>query len=87
MSNNNTYQHVSNESIYVEFDPTGSNFPDTITNVQAALAAISPSGVNGVPEATTTTPGIIQIATPQEVIDGLDKSKAVTPASLYARVP
>ena len=86
MSNNNTYQHVSNESIYVEFDPVGSNFPDTVTNVQAALAAISPSGVNGVPEATTTTPGIIQIATPQEVIDGLDNSKAITPATLNARL-
>ena len=33
---NNTYQHVSNESRYVKFDPTGTNFPEEITDVQAA---------------------------------------------------
>lgn len=86
MSNNNTYQHVSNESLYVEFDPTGSNFPSSVINVQDALAAISPAGVNGVPGATTTIKGIVMLATPQEVIDGIDNTKAVTPATLAGRL-
>lgn len=86
MSNNNTYQHVSNESRYVEFDPVGSNFPSNIINVQAALAAISPAGVNGVPNATTSVRGIMLLATPQEVIDGIDNTKAVTPATLAGRL-
>lgn len=86
MSNNNTYQHVSNESLYVEFDPTGSSFPSTVINVQDALAAISPAGVDGVPGASTTVKGIVMLATPQEVIDGTDNTKAVTPATLASRL-
>lgn len=30
---NNTYQHVSNESRYVKFDPTDTNFPPEITGL------------------------------------------------------
>lgn len=83
---NNTYQHVSNESRYVKFDPTGTNFPAEITDVQAAIAAISPAGVNGVPDASSTTKGILFLATEQEVIDGTDNTKAVTPATLATRL-
>lgn len=83
---NNTYQHVSNESVYVEFDPTRSNFDSSITNVQAALASISAYGVKGVPDASEAEKGVIQLATEQEVLDGFNSTKAVTPATLNARL-
>ncbi|EPO7485212.1 tail fiber protein [Escherichia coli] len=83
---NNTYQHVSNESVYVEFDPVGSNFDSSITNVQTALASISAYGVKGVPDASETEKGVIQLATEQEVLDGFNSTKAVTPATLNARL-
>ena len=79
---NNTYQHVSNESRYVKFDPTGTNFPEEITDVQAAIAAISPAGVNGVPDASSTTKGILFLATEQEVID----DSLLTPATASSSV-
>ncbi|CAD2272783.1 baseplate wedge subunit and tail pin [Shigella phage vB_SsoM_JK08] len=44
---NNTYQHVSNESKYVKFDPTGSNFPGTVTTVQSAFPNVE-SAINDV---------------------------------------
>ncbi|MFN0664739.1 hypothetical protein ACKWME_01675, partial [Escherichia coli] len=83
---NNTYQHVSNESKYVKFDPTGSNFPGTVTTVQSALSKISNIGVNGIPDATMEVKGIAMIASEQEVLDGTNNSKIVTPATLATRL-
>lgn len=83
---NNTYQHVSNESKYVKFDPVGSNFPDTVTTVQSALSKISNIGVNGIPDATMEVKGIAMIASEQEVLDGINNSKIVTPATLATRL-
>ncbi|MFP9170260.1 hypothetical protein ACLI2G_15930, partial [Enterococcus faecalis] len=50
------------------------------------IAAISPAGVNGVPDASSTTKGILFLATEQEVIDGTNNTKAVTPATLATRL-
>jgi hypothetical protein len=83
---NNTFQHVSNESKYVVFDPAGSNFPPGIINVQDALKTLSPIAVNGVPNASVASRGIIQIATQAEVDAGADNTKAVTPATLAVRM-
>ncbi|AZV00958.1 tail collar fiber protein [Escherichia phage vB_EcoM_005] len=83
----NTLKHISDKSEFKSFDPTGSNFPPDITNVQEALATISLIGVTGnVPSATETSQGIIRLATTQEVMDGLDAYSAVTPATLKARL-
>lgn len=86
MSTNNTYQHVSNESVYVKFDPTGSNFPSTTTDVQTALESLSLQSIEGVPAATESVAGIAMLATEQEAIDGLVSDKIITPATLNARL-
>ncbi|UQJ95036.1 short tail fibers protein [Klebsiella phage CPRSA] len=59
---NNTINHVSDKSIYVTFDPTGTDWPDTITNVQDALEKIGSWARTdtGLPIATTSVRGIAQ---------------------------
>ncbi|BBC78227.1 tail collar fiber protein [Escherichia phage EcS1] len=82
----NTIAHISDDSRYKTFDPAGTSFPGNITNVQAALAALKPIAVDGIPDATTTVKGIIRISTQQEVTDGVDTTSAVTPATLAVRL-
>lgn len=83
----NTLKHISDKSEFKTFDPTGSNFDPSITNVQDALASISAIGVTGnIPSASETEQGIIRLATQQEVIDGTDTFSAVTPATLKGRL-
>ncbi len=78
---NNTYKHISDQSKYNVFNPSGTNYPSTVTNVQDALAMTSPTSY-----ATTTAPGVILIASQAEVLAGVDTTKAVTPATLTARL-
>lgn len=82
----NTLNHISDESKYKTFNPAGTSFPSNITNVQAALAALKPIAVNGVPDATETVKGIIRIATQQEVNDGVSANTVVTPKTLKERL-
>lgn len=86
MSTNNTNQHISNESLYVKFDPTGTAFGPTVVNVQEALATLSPDGVSGVPQATETVVGKARLATQDEVNLGLSGDTIVTPATLNERL-
>lgn len=85
---NNTINHVSDKSVYVTFDPAGTQWPATFTNVQAALADIGSWARRsvGLPAAAVGTAGIIQIATNAEITAGTDNTKAVTPAGLAFRL-
>lgn len=83
---NNTLKHISDESKYVVFNPAGTSFPASIVNVQSALAALNSVAINGVPGATTTSPGTIRIATQAEVNAGDLTNVAVTPATLKQRL-
>ncbi|AEJ90224.1 tail collar fiber protein [Acinetobacter phage ZZ1] len=78
---NNTFKHISDESRYTYFDPTGTLFPATVKTVQEALALTSPTTY-----ATTTQAGTIQLATQAEVTAGVNNTKAVTPATLAERL-
>lgn len=78
---NNTYKHISDESKFSEFDPTGTNFPPTVKNVQEALAMTSPTAY-----ATEQQAGVITIASVDEVLAGVNATKAVTPAALTERL-
>ena len=78
----NTLNHISDESKYKTFNPAGTSFPPNIVNVQDALAALNPIAVNGIPGSTETVPGIIRIATQQEVNAGDSANTVVTPKTL-----
>ncbi|QLA10757.1 straight tail fiber [Shewanella phage Thanatos-2] len=78
----NTFSHISDESRYVSFDPTGTAFPSTVKNIQDALASLNGVAVNGNTLATTEAPGVIRIATQPEVDAGISNSTVVTPATL-----
>lgn len=87
MTTTNTLKHISDKSEYKTFDPTGTSFPPSVTNVQEALGALAPIAIDGViPESTVAAPGIIRLATEQEVIDGVGNNTAVTPETLKARL-
>lgn len=83
---NNTNKHISDESLYVKFNPTGTSFPSNIVNVQAALAAIKPEGVTGVPLASQTVVGKARFATQAEVYLGQSNTLMVSPATLEVRL-
>ncbi|WVT33281.1 hypothetical protein PS49_177 [Aeromonas phage PS49] len=82
----NTLNHISDESKYKTFNPAGTSFPSNIVNVQDALAALNPIAVNGIPGSTETVPGIIRIATQQEVNAGDSANTVVTPKTLKERL-
>ncbi|UHS65102.1 hypothetical protein [Escherichia phage P896] len=87
MTTTNTLKHISDKSEYKTFDPAGTSFSPEVTNVQDALGALAPIAIDGfIPEATVAVPGIIRLATEQEVIDGLGNNTAVTPETLKARL-
>lgn len=85
MMANNTINHVKDDAQYVKFNP-GSNWPSTITNVQAALAAIQNFAVTGLPDATEDVAGIAEIATQEEVDAGTVDNKIVTPKTLAVKM-
>lgn len=82
---NNTINHVSDSAKYVTFTPTG-DWDKNITDVQTALASIKGFAVNGVPNASELESGVIAIASQEEVNDGQDHTKAVTPKTLHERL-
>lgn len=84
----NTYKHISDKSLFVTFDPTGSGFPESVTNVQDALSKIGPWALsdNGLPKASETVEGIIRLSTQKEVDDGISDNTAVTPKTLAERL-
>jgi hypothetical protein len=51
-----------------------------------AMATVAWGAVTGKPDASTTTKGIVQLATQAEVIAGTDSAKAVTSAMIQARL-
>ncbi|WJZ28056.1 tail collar fiber protein [Serratia phage 92A1] len=80
---NNSLKHISDSSLYVTFDPAGSSFPATVTNVDQALRALGPHSLTGkLPVATEGAAGIARIATQAEITTGTDNSTIVTPAKL-----
>ncbi|UIS66045.1 tail fibers protein [Escherichia phage PSD2001] len=87
MTTTNTLKHISDKSEYKTFDPTGTAFPSTVTNVQEALGSLNKIALDGyIPASSETTAGLIRLATTQEVIDGISPDSAVTPATLKARL-
>lgn len=81
MTNNNTYKHISDDSKYVAFDPSGTNYPQSATNVQKALELTSPTT-----NSSESKIGVLKIATLNEVLAGVDDTKAVTPFKLSKRL-
>lgn len=83
MSNNNL-NHISDLSKYKIFDPTGTSWPASVTDVQTALSDIGSWAlkVNGLPVSSTSTSGIIKLATQDLITAGTDSTTAVTPALL-----
>ena len=87
MTTTNTLKHISDKSEYKTFDPTGTAFPATVTNVQEALGSLNKIALDGyIPASSETAAGLIRLATTQEVIDGISPDSAVTPATLKARL-
>ncbi|ARB05956.1 hypothetical protein fHeYen901_183 [Yersinia phage fHe-Yen9-01] len=87
MSQNNI-NHISDSSSYVTFDPTGTQWPVTVVNVQQALADIGSWATvsGGLPIASETVAGISRIATSAEILDGTDDTTIVTPKKLNERL-
>lgn len=85
---NNTINHVSDASVYVTFNPAGTQWPTTFKNVQQALAAIGPWARTdvGLPIAAPGVRGIAEIATQADIDTGTDNAKIVTPALLAYRL-
>lgn len=85
---NNTINHVSDASVYVTFDPTGTQWPSTFTNVQQALASIGSWAREdvGLPNAAPGVRGIAAIATEAMIDAGTDTETIVTPALLAYRL-
>lgn len=85
---NNTINHVSDASVYVTFDPTGTQWPSTYKNVQQALAAIGSWARTdvGLPVAAPGFRGIAAIATQAQIDAGTDNTTIVTPALLQYRL-
>lgn len=85
---NNTINHVSDKSVYVTFDPAGTQWPSTFKNVQQALASIGPWARTdvGLPNAAPGVRGIAAIATQAMIDAGTDTQTIVTPALLEYRL-
>ena len=81
MSTNNTFKHISDDSKYNKFDPIGTNFPQNVVTVQAALALTSPTTNSSLSQF-----GVIKLASVDEVLAGKDNAKAVTPFTLSKRL-
>lgn len=81
---NNTANHISDQASTVKFVPAGTDWPNTIVDVQAALAELGGwcQKKKGLPIATQKTMGIITLATLDEANAGKDQTKAITPYTL-----
>ena len=79
----NTYKHISDSSSFVTFNPVGTQWDQSIKDVQTALSKIGSWAMigKGLPISTETLNGIIRTATRDEVLKG-QGSGAVTPKYL-----
>lgn len=77
----NIDKHISDAAKATDFDPTGTDWPQTTTNVQDALASLGGYCIKdkGLPLATKESPGVIKLATVEDVTAGTNDDKAVTP--------
>lgn len=84
----NNYQHYSNLAEYTKFLPRNSSWPESIDNVQAALALIGSWARTdvGLPVSSETIPGVVSGATQDEVTAGIITNKYVSPATLKSSV-
>lgn len=84
----NNINHISDESRYVKFDPTGTDWPESTTNVQKALEGIGPWATleTGLPKATESIEGVSRLSTQEEVNEGLLDNTIVTPKTLNERL-
>lgn len=87
MSQNNL-NHYSDLAKYKIFDPAGTSWPATVTDVQKALSLIGDWARTdkGLPLATESVKGIARVATTKDITDGTDDSSFVTPKKLAARL-
>lgn len=85
---NNNFKHISDSSVYVTFDPSATQWPKDVKDVQKALSLIGPWSLTttGLPSSTEAQKGIIQIATQKDVDDGVDDTKAITAKKLKQRL-
>ena len=81
---NNTSKHISDLANSVIFQPAGTSWPAKFTDVQAVLAELGDwcQKTAGLPVATQTKQGVIQLATLVEANAGKDQNKAITPYTL-----
>ena len=84
---NNTEQHISSKAVDVVLDPSTTNFPSDVKDVQHMANLIQPHAIGEYEDmkATTTKMGILRIATEQEVLDGIVPDAIVTPETLQAK--
>lgn len=85
---NNNFKHISDSSVYVTYNPAGTQWPQDVRDVQKALSLIGPWALTskGLPLSTEGQRGIIQIATQKDVDDGIDDTKAITAKKLKQRL-
>lgn len=81
MAQNNTFKHISDESKYSSFNPAGTQYPQSVKNVQEALALTSPTS-----PASEQEYGVIKLATMAQVMAGTDDTTVVTPLKLGQRL-
>ncbi|MGL4522757.1 MAG: tail fiber protein [Bacilli bacterium] len=83
MSNNNL-SHISDKASSVTFDPTGTDWPADVLDVQTAIGKISgyANKDKGLPKASRSVDGVVKLGTIDEVKAGVDDEKAVTPKVL-----
>lgn len=77
-------RHSGDEAKFTFYDPTGSQWPVTIKDVQSALDLIGPWARTdkGIPVASYSVQGIAAIATNADIDAGTDETKIVSPAGL-----
>lgn len=87
MSQNNL-NHYSDLAKYKIFDPTGTQWPSTVKDVQTALASIGSWARTdkGLPLATESVAGIAKVATQDQVTAGTDDTTFITPKKLAVRL-
>ncbi|QDH49025.1 baseplate protein [Pantoea phage Phynn] len=85
---NNTLNHVSDSAVFVKFDSNGTDWPESVTDVQTALADIGSWATKsvGLPTASVGIRGIAAVASEEEVTEGIDNTKFITPATLAFRL-
>ena len=84
----NNYNHYSDLAKYTIFDPTNTQWPVAIKDVQSALELIGSWARTdtGLPVASPTVAGVIRTATQAEVDAGTIGNAAVTPATLKSTI-